>query len=149
MSDLESHIENWSDALAERLLEIRFIDIDLMKASMKVHLKSAMMDCLRIQLTETESRLIETKKHYINFGGGKNNHIQAEIVELKRKKKEQVRLYAKLDIDNQNRELVLWMRKHHESSLLEFYKTLDEKYPKTWLALLTNEPNDKRSAKTE
>ena len=125
MSNVENLIDQWSKSLSERLIEIRFIDIDDMKAAMKVHLKSAIFDCLKIQLPDTEQALIAAKNHYVTYGGGSNNHIQSNIITLKQKLKEENKLFAHLDRDNCAKEMALWMRKHHEQSLIEFYKYYD------------------------
>ncbi len=118
-------IDRWSISLAERLVEIRFIDLDEMKAAISVHIKSALFDCLKIQITETMRKLTETKKHYVNYGGGKNNHIQAEIISLRQKLKEENKFLAHLDRENSAKELVLYLRKHNEGLLLDFYKYYD------------------------
>ncbi len=119
-------IDYWSKNLTERLVEIRFIDIDDMKAAIRVHVKSALSACLKVQLSETKRKLDEVKDHYVNYGGGRNNHIQAEIISLKQKLKEENKLLSFLDNENKTRELVLWMRKNHEQSLLDFYKHYDQ-----------------------
>lgn len=118
-------IEQWSESLAERIVEIRFIDLKEMKSAISAHIKAALFDCLKVQITETMRKLAETKKHYVNYGGGKNNHIQAEIISLKQKLKEENKFLAYLDRENQAKELVLFLRKHNEQLLLDFYKYYD------------------------
>lgn len=125
MNPVEELIDFWAKSLSDRLIEIRFIDIDEMKASIKVHLKSALFDCLKVQLPQTEQKLIEIKKKYVSHVGGSNNHIQSEIIHLKQKLKEENKLLAHLDRENQAREMAIWFRKHHESSLIDFYKHYD------------------------
>lgn len=129
MTEFEKQIDYWSSSLAKRLVEIRFIDLDEMKAAMKAHLKSAMMDCIKVQLIATEQKLVDKKLHYAKHGGGKNNHIQSEIISLRRKLKEENKLYAELDVENQNKELILWMRRFNEKSLLDFYADYRKRFP--------------------
>jgi hypothetical protein len=125
MSEENELIDSWAKSLCERLIEIRFIDLEEMKAALVVHMKSALFDCLKVQISDTRRKLDETKKQYVNHGGGKNNHIQSEIISLKQRLKQENKFLAHLDRENQGRELVLWMRKYHEQSLLDFYKYYD------------------------
>lgn len=120
-------IDKWSVGLAERLIEIRFVDFEEMKAAITSHIKAAIMDCLKIQISETEEKLNRTKKEYALHGGGRNNHLQIEIISLKKKLKEENKFFADLYRENQAKELVLFLRKHNEDLLLSFYKYYDTK----------------------
>lgn len=128
MSNVENLIDHWSSSLAERLIEIRFIDIDEMKAAMKVHLKSALFDCLKIQLPEVEKKLIEAKRNYVTNGGGRNNHIQEEIISLKAQTKERWKLLETLEKSERIKQSNKWMMERHPESFKEFCKYFEENF---------------------
>ncbi len=130
MANVDDLINYWSEALSERLIEIRYIDMDEMKAAMTVHFKSALVDCLKIQISETEKKLVEAKLNYQNYGGGKNNYIQIEIIGLKKKLKEQNKLFYELEGDNFKKEMIKWMRINCEKQLLDFYDYYNTNFPK-------------------
>lgn len=128
MSEIENQISFWSSSLSERLLEIRFIDIDEMKAAMSVHLKSALYDCLNIQTSDIEKKLIDAKKRYVSSGGGKNNHIQGEIIQLRAKLKEQNKLGDTLEKFERIKQQNKWMIERHPDSFKEFNKYWEENF---------------------
>jgi len=117
-------INQWSITLAERLVDIRFIDLDEMKTAISSYMKSALMDCLAVQISNTRSTLDSLKIQY-NTRKGNSNVIAAEIVKTKQRLKAENQMFAHLDRDLQAKELVKWMRKNHEDSLLKFYKTFE------------------------
>lgn len=128
MKETDSAIEYWSELLANRLVEIRFIDMDEIKAAIKVHIKSSLYHCLKIQIPEIELKLNEVKIKYASLKGS-NKHIQAEILSLKQQLKGSNKLYAELARENKSREMTLFMQRNYKSALLEFYKFYDEKFP--------------------
>ena len=125
---INNKINSWSKSLAERITEIRFIDIDEMKVAIATHLKQAMYDCLREQIPETEKKLNQLKIR--TTGGGNNQHIIAEIIATKQKLKEENEIYANLDRENMGREMAMWMREHHSESVVKFYEYYNNKYKK-------------------
>lgn len=128
MDNVETLISYWSESLSERLVEIRFIDIDEMKAAMKVHLKSALFDCLKIQLPDVEKKLIEAKRNYVTNGGGRNNHIQDEIIALKAQLKEKNKLLSTLEKFERIKQSNKWMAENHPESFKEFNKYWEENF---------------------
>lgn len=128
MQNVEEIINHWAESLSERLVEIRFIDIDEMKASMKVHLKSALFDCLKIQISQTEKKLIEAKKRFTQSFGSPNNHIQNEIISLKAKTKEQQKLMSALERSERIKQQNKWMLEKHPESFKEFCKYFEENF---------------------
>lgn len=125
---IDKKIETWSELLANRLIEIRFVDMDEMKAAIKTHIKASLYECLKAQIPETERKLNQLKIR--QAGGGNTLPLQAEIVAMNQKRKEENEVYAKMDRENQGREMALWMRKYHNESIEEFYKMYNEKYPR-------------------
>jgi hypothetical protein len=121
----EQLIDFWSDQLAKRLIEVRYVDVDVMKASIKVNFKNALFDCLKIQLSNTNEQLIAAKARYNMASGNNTGKIMAEIISLKKKLKQQNKLYGTMENDKKHGEIYKWMRKHHEQSLIEFYKYFD------------------------
>lgn len=128
MNNVEDIINYWAENLSERLVEIKFIDIDEMKASMKVHLKSALFDCLKIQLSETEKKLVEAKRKFTQTIGRSNNHIQDEIISLKAKTKEQWKLMSELERSERIKQQNKWMIERHPQSFKEFCKYFEENF---------------------
>ncbi len=138
MSTENELIEYWANNLAERVIEIRFIDMNEMKSAISVHIKSALFDCLKMQVSETRKKLDEHKKQ-IQLGGSPNKHVHANIISLKQKLKEENQTLAWADRENQARELVLYLREHNEQLLINFYKHYDtvrgfEIKPRTYAA---------------
>lgn len=128
MDKINSKINEWSKSLAERLTEIHFYDLDEMKTALAVHIKSALYDCLKEQIPETERRLNQLKIR--QAGRGNTLPLQAEIIAMKQKRKEEYEVYSNLDRENMGREMAIWMRKYHNESVEEFYKYYNSKYPK-------------------
>jgi hypothetical protein len=145
---VEHLIDSWSDSLSERIIEIRFVDKSEMKAAMSIHLKSALYDCLKIQLPQIEKDLIEAKREYaeyISLKGFNKSNLQEKIISLKAKLKEQNKLFASLDVSNMNKEMVLWFRKNSEEKLLEFYDYYNSNF-RTPHSLLTNNNTNGKSS---
>jgi hypothetical protein len=128
MDKINIKVNEWSEMLAKRIVDIRFIDLDEMKVAIAVHIKNALYDCLKEQIPETERRLNQLKIRLA--GGGNTLPLQAEIVAMKQKRKEEYEVYSNLDRENMGREMAIWMRKYHNESVEDFYKYYNEKYPK-------------------
>lgn len=127
---LNDKIDSWTEALTERLIEIRFIDVAEIKTSLKTHLKLGMIDCLNLQITNTEKTRKELILKLNKTKGIENKQkIRNVLTELNLKLKSEKMLYAELDRDRQAKEMVLWMREKHPESILSFYKMYDEKFP--------------------
>lgn len=128
MDKINTKVNEWSEMLAKRVVDIRFIDLDEMKTAIAVHIKNALYDCLKEQIPETERKLNQLKIR--QAGGGNTLPLQAEIVAMKQKRKEEYEVYSNLDRENMGREMAIWMRKYHNESVEEFYKYYNAKYPK-------------------
>lgn len=126
---LNDKIDSWTESLAERLIEIRFFNVAEIKTSLKVHFKSAMMDCLKMQITNTETERKERIERLKFAKGSTKVKIQEGLAEINYRLKAENKLYAELDRDRQAKEMVLWMREYHPESILSFYKMYDEKFP--------------------
>jgi hypothetical protein len=122
MNEEQKLIDHWSESLTDRLLEVRYVDVDVMKKAIKTHFKAALFDLLKVQLSETHEQLSAAKEQYALSQGTNNYHIQAELVKLKRKLKQQNKLYSTLEHNKRLKELTIWMRQHHEASLESFYE---------------------------
>ena len=128
---LNDKIDSWAEALTERLIEIRLIDVAKIKTSLKTHLKLGLIDCLNLQITNTEKTRKELILKLNKTKGFENKQkIRNALTELNLKLKSEKMLYAELDRDRQAKEMVLWMRKKHPESILSFYKMYNEKYTK-------------------
>ena len=126
---MEHKIEEWSSSLTYRLMEIKLVDVAEMKRTIKTHIKSALYDCLKCQISETEQELIKLKSE---LSKSKKDVFQVgcKIAILNQKLKAENKAFANLERENQAKELVLWMRKFHNESILEFYKMYNYKFPK-------------------
>jgi hypothetical protein len=128
---MENKIEEWSSSLTYRLIEIRLVDMSEMKQAIKTHIKSALYDCLRAQIPQTEKEKDKLKELLHSETDKKNKHsIMVELANLNKKLKTENKALNKLEHENRERELILWMREHHNDSLEKFYKIHDEKFPK-------------------
>lgn len=125
---VEQLIQYWSTSLSERLIEIRFVDVDDMKAAMSSHLRSALFDCLKIQLPETEKKLNEAKRKYVSKHAGNTKIIQKEIIDLKAKLKEQNKLLHTLEKFERIKQQNKWMLERHPESFREFNKYWEENF---------------------
>ena len=126
---LNDKIESLAKFLSKRITEIRFFDVEKVETSIKVHFKNAMIDCLKLQVSKTNNELNKLKHSIGAYSGYERVKRQSRISELKVQLKSENKLYSLLDNDRQAKEMVLWMRKNHPNSILEFYKMYDEKYP--------------------
>jgi hypothetical protein len=102
--------------------------MDEMKTSIQAHIKSSLYDCLKVQIPETEKKLNQLKIR--QSGGGNTTKIQADIIAMKQKFKEEKQLYSQLDRENFNRELFLWVKENHSESAKEFTRSYNEKHPR-------------------
>jgi hypothetical protein len=126
---LNDKIDSWTEALTERLIEIRFIDVAEIKTSLKTHFKMAMIDSLKMQISQTQVEHDEIRYAMNSYKGYEKAEKMKRLGELRIKLKAENKLYAELDRDRQAKEMALWMRKHHPESILSFYKMYDEKFP--------------------
>lgn len=120
---MNDKIKEWATGLAVRLTEIRFYEIEQMTVAIQTHIKAAIYDCLKYQIPEIErerNSIIQQIK-----GGENQKHIESKLAKINERIKEQNLLRTELENDKKLKELILWMRKHHEDSLLEFYKQFD------------------------
>lgn len=127
MDKINIKIEQWSKSLAERISELNFYNLNEMKTVLSVHIKSALYDCLKEQIPETERKLNQLKIRLM--GGGSQEDIKAEIITMKQKRKEEYEVFSILQRENMGKEMTLWMRQHHNDSLESFYKYYNSKYP--------------------
>lgn len=126
---LNDIIDSWTESLTERLIEIRFFNVAEIKTSLKVHFKIAMLECLKMQITNAETERKE-KIERLKFAKGISKvKIQQSLAEVNYRLKAENKLYAELDRDRQAKEMILWMREHHPESILLFYKMYNEKFP--------------------
>lgn len=126
---LNDKIDSWIESLTERLIEIRFFDVAEIKASLKTHFKIAMMDSLKMQISQTQFELDEIRYAMNTYKGYEKAEKMKRLGELRIKLKAENKLYAELDRDRQAKEMVLWMRERHPESILSFYKMYNEKFP--------------------
>lgn len=126
---LNDKIDSWVESVTERLIEIRFIDVAEIKTSLKTHFKMAMLDSLKLQITNTETERKDKIARLKIAKGSTKVKIQESLSEINYRLKAENKLYAELDRDRQAKEMVLWMREHHPESILSFYKMYDEKFP--------------------
>lgn len=124
---LNDKIDYWSKSLAERISEIRFLNLEDMSTAIKANLKMAMMDCLKAQLSATEKQRNEIKKNLYNLKGDQRAYRARKLSEINAKLKKENMLYSGLNNDNKAREMTLWMRENHPESILKFYENYDLK----------------------
>ena len=125
---LNDKIDSWVSSLVGRIIEIRYVDIEEMKTSLKVHFKMAMMDSLKMQITNTERERKENIKKLKIAKGTTLVKIQQDLTEINFRLKSENKLNALLDRDREAKEMALWMREKHTNSLLSFYKMYNEKF---------------------
>ena len=128
---LNERIDIWVESLTERLIEIRFFDVEKIKVSLKSHFKMAMMDSLKIQISKTEAERNEKILMLKTAKGSTATSLKEIMSKINIKLKSENKLYAELDRDRQAKEMVLWMREKHPQSILDFYNMYDNKFPKT------------------
>jgi len=126
---LNDKIDSWAQYLTERLIEIRLFDVAEIKTSIKMHLKMAMMDSLKLQISQTQLELDEIRYAMNSYKGHERAQKMKRLGELRIQFKAENKLYAELDNDRRAKEMTLWMREHHPQSILAFYKMYDEKFP--------------------
>lgn len=126
---LNDKIDSWAEALTERLIEIRFIDVAEIKTSLKMHFKIAMLDSLKLQIRNTETERKQKIERLQIAKGSTRVKIQEALSEINYRLKSENKLYAELDRDRQAKEMALWMRKNHPESILSFYNMYNEKFP--------------------
>ena len=126
---LNDKIDSWTESLTERLIEIRFFDVAEIKTSLKMHFKMAMLDSLKMQITQTQAEFEEIRYAMNSYKGYEKAEKMKRLGELRIQLKAENKLYAELDRDRQAKEMALWMREHHPKSILSFYKMYDEKFP--------------------
>jgi hypothetical protein len=124
---IQDKISEWADSLTERVTQIRIVNVDEIRASISTHIKAALYDCLYEQIPESEKELNKLKTDLLK--GCNTEYIKSKIISAKEKLKKENQLFARLRTENQDKELVLWMKEKHNESLLDFYKYFSEKYP--------------------
>lgn len=89
IQEVDTYIEGWANDLATRLTEIRYMDIDVIKASMKAHLRSAIVDCMDLKIGDAEKKINELKEKIASpaTSNQKKWHLMQQIGALKPEKK--------------------------------------------------------------
>lgn len=105
----EKIVDEWALRLCERIIEIRFIDVDELKVAMSSHFKAALFDCLSIQISDIEKKRTELTKRYVSEPW--NTHkIQAEFIPLKEELTKHKRAKAKVKDMIEYLELKRWVK---------------------------------------
>lgn len=88
--EVDAYIENWASDLAIRLTEVRYMDVDVIKAAMKTHLKSAIIDCMDLKIGDAEKKINSLKEQIADrsISNQKKWHLMQQIGALNPKKKQ-------------------------------------------------------------
>ncbi len=118
---IEENIEVWANSLTERVIEIKHFDVEQMKTSIATHIKLALHDCLKMQISETEKKLVSMKVIMGHWAGGSQEEIKSRIVKLKAELKEQNKARSEIEQIEKLKEVLSWMNEKHPESLNDFY----------------------------
>lgn len=117
-------IDKHAEALTERIIELRLLDVDKIKLAIDTHIKSALFDCLKIQIPDTEKKLNKIK---IKAASIRNNQeLVPQLVYYKNKLKEEYKLYSELEQHYKLKHLISWVREKHPGSIEDFYKEFNK-----------------------
>ncbi len=126
---INTKIDSWSESLCGRILEMKHLEVSEMKTAIVVYIKRAIFDCTHLSILETEKLYNQKKVIRQNYQGANENDINAELIQIKEKLKLEKILYAQLDVENMNAEMIKFFRAKDNDSVLEFYKYYNSKFP--------------------
>ena len=120
-------INEWTETLANRLLEIRFWDKEEIKTALSVHLAMAMKECLEIQMDDTRRQINQAKIKIAGCGGVNQQRFQADLVKLKGKMTEEHQLLLEtksiIRKDEKYRVMCLIVAEKYGGDALEYLKS--------------------------
>lgn len=122
MEPVEERINLWSDALAKRLIESRHFDLAEIKTVISSHLKLALHDCLKINISDIERQLNQKKMIASTLQANREDtsRIQKEIIPLKAKLKEQNVLRYNIEQIEKLGELIIFLKQKDPALISEF-----------------------------
>lgn len=126
---INEQLEKSADALAERLSHVQIYEKDNIKGILSIYFRQAMIDCVRVQMSKTESERYELASSVQLLGGRQRALRQEGLVKINAHLKKQRRLYGELDKPRFIDELIKWMKENHNESFLEFKDQYKEKFP--------------------
>lgn len=126
MQPIEEQINLWAEALTKRVIEIRSFDMGEMKKAISAHIKMAIHDCMKIQISDLERKLFQKKLIYETCKGQNAKYIQKEIIELNYEIKERNVMKSQIEQIEKLSWIITWMRENHPNSLAEFYKSWEK-----------------------
>lgn len=75
-------IDEWSESLTEKILDVRFFDVEKIKIILSTQLKLAIVEILNVQVPETKRKLNQAKIIAANSGSGQLK-LSADVIKLK------------------------------------------------------------------
>lgn len=125
MEKIEQQIDKWSENLANRVSEMKLMDIDQLKVSISTYMKLALHDCLKIDISELEQKLNKKKIIYANFKGN-SKFLQAEIISIKSKMKERNVMRSQMEQIEKLGMLIKYLNENHPDIIKPFYEDFKE-----------------------
>lgn len=122
----EKIVDEWALRLCERIIEIRFIDVDELKVAMSSHFKAALFDCLSIQISDIEKNRAVLTKRYAEEPW--NTHkLQAQLIPLKVELTKHKRAKAMVKDMVEYLELKRWVKERFGQSFIdEFHSHVND-----------------------
>src|SRR5579872_5391716 len=81
------YIDEWASRLLDRLIEIRYLEPQVMKAALSSHFRSAILDCMEARFSEVQKEIIRLKQE-MGSDPRKSFTIGTQLAKLKSKQKE-------------------------------------------------------------
>lgn len=82
-------LDLWVNSLSEKLIDLRFFEVEEVKIKLRSHFLFAIRELLQIQVKETDKKIFQAKLKLDNCQGYQQQKIQTELSILNKQKKEQ------------------------------------------------------------
>ena len=142
IEEVNKLIDDYSKSIAQELSDIRFWEVEKIKATISTMVKLAMIDCLEIQTIGLEKQKFSLVKEYNTPGIAtwKLERLKMQLIEINKKIKEANRLRWEFSQDTDYRNFRDWMRNNGHDDILNHYFTERGKSPSIRKEIKNNQP---------
>lgn len=128
MNSGKDPVEFWSKSLVDSILEPQIIDRESLNTKIKVFFQSALYDCLKMQVNNSEVEMTKLRQKLAVNGlnGLPQKEIELQLSKLKSEKKLQSRALSVAENNLKLIKMIEFLREHNPSLLEQFYRKFDE-----------------------
>lgn len=128
----DNHINEISESITERLIQIRMFDVSEIRAIINSHVRMALTSLIRNQIIGIEKDILDKKSEIANCANTKQlPKLQAQLSELNFKRKQLHQTQTYLEYRDKYYLIHKFVRENvSEEKIKEFNQMINEKFPR-------------------